>query len=461
MYRILVSDDDPEVLEFISEVLQRAGYEVGTAANGQLAIDELDSNSYDLAITDLNMPEIDGMAVLNHIVTRCQNTLCIILTGYGSIRGSVEAIKIGAFDYVPKPVKSEELLMIVEKAFRYQSLERENMILKDQLRQKYRFENFIGNSPAILKVFEVIEKVADTDSTILITGASGTGKELVARAIHYNSRRRNKPMVTINCGAIPEELLESELFGHEKGAFTSAHKARVGRFEIADGGTIFLDEIGDMSPNLQVKLLRVLQEQKFERVGSAKTLYVDIRVVAATNTDLKEAIAKGAFREDLYYRLNVIPIHVPPLKERKSDIPLLLDFFMHKFTNKKHKHIKGLRPETVAILLKYDWPGNVRELENLIERLVILSNNEMIGTEDLPDNMLEGSEVCAELLDVIIPEGGIPFNTAVEEYERQLILQALNKAKWVKKKAAELLCINRTTLVEKIKKKNIVHPRIN
>lgn len=460
MQKILVVDDDPEILEIISDVLQNAGYEIESALDGRVAIEELENSFYDLVITDLNMPEVDGMGVLKHIVTKFPDTLCIILTGYGTIKGSVEAIKMGAFDYVAKPVKSDEILMVVEKALRYQDLERENILLKDQLRQKYRFENFVGKSPAIQKVFELIEKVADTDSTILITGASGTGKELVARAIHYNSRRRKKLMVTINCGAIPEELLESELFGHEKGAFTSAHKSRIGRFELANGGTIFLDEIGDMSPNLQVKLLRVLQEQKFERVGSTKTLYVDIRIIAATNTDLKEAIKKGAFREDLYYRLNVIPIRVPSLKQRKSDIPLFLDFFLEKFNRRKNKNINGFDPEAISTILRYNWPGNVRELENLVERLVILTSGAVIGVEDLPESIREG-EGENHTFAMTIPDEGIPFGTAVDEYERRLILQALNKTNWVKKKAAELLNINRTTLVEKIKKKNIIRASPN
>ncbi len=460
MQKILVVDDDPEILEIISEVLQNAGYEIESAIDGRVAIEELENSFYDLVITDLNMPEVDGMGVLKRIITKFPDTLCILLTGYGTIKGSVEAIKMGAFDYVAKPVKSDEILMVVKKAIRYQNLERENILLKNQLRQKYRFENFVGKSPAIQKVFELIEKVADTDSTILITGASGTGKELVARAIHYNSRRRKKPMVTINCGAIPEALLESELFGHEKGAFTSAHKSRIGRFELANGGTIFLDEIGDMSPNLQVKLLRVLQEQKFERVGSAKTLYVDIRIIAATNTDLKEAIKKGAFREDLYYRLNVIPIRVPSLRQRKSDIPLFLDFFLEKFNRRKNKNITGFSPEAISTILRYDWPGNVRELENLVERLVILSSDAGIGIDDLPESIRE-SEEKKHTFALTIPDEGIPFSAAVDEYERQLILQALDKTNWVKKKAAEMLNINRTTLVEKIKKKNIVRASPN
>jgi transcriptional regulator with GAF, ATPase, and Fis domain len=277
--------------------------------------------------------------------------------------------------------------MVVKKALKYKLLERENILLRQQLKKKYRFDNFVGDSRPIQQVFELVEKVADTDSTVLITGESGTGKELIARAIHYNSYRRDNPMVVINCGAIPEELLESELFGHEKGAFTGAHKSRIGRFELANEGTIFLDEIGDMSPNLQVKLLRVLQEQKFERVGSTRTIKVDIRVIAATNKNLISVVNKGTFREDLYYRLNVIPIKVPPLRHRKSDIPLLVDFFLKKFNKEKRKHIKELTPKAMDALLQYDWRGNVRELENLLERLVILASGDVIGLEDIPGSV--------------------------------------------------------------------------
>ena len=279
------------------------------------------------------------MKVLRHVLDESPDTICIILTGFGTIKGSVEAIKMGAFDYISKPVKSDEIVIVVEKALKYRHLERENILLKQQLRKKYQFENFIGDSKPIQKVFELIEKVADTDSTVLITGESGTGKELIAKAIHYNSYRRDNPMVVINCGAIPEELLESELFGHEKGAFTGAHKMRVGRFELANGGTIFLDEIGDMSPNLQVKLLRVLQEQKFERVGGTRTLEIDVRIIAATNKNLINAVNRGSFRQDLYYRLNVIPIRVPPLRHRKSDIPLLIDFFFKRIDPRKRNGI--------------------------------------------------------------------------------------------------------------------------
>lgn len=460
LQKILIVDDDSKILDVIASVLRDGGYTVATAANGTKAIRSIDTESYDLVITDLKMPEVDGMMVLKHVVDRSPDTMCIILTGYGTIEGAVEAIKAGAFHYITKPVKSAEIMTVVEKALKYKLLERENILLRQQLRKKYRFENFVGDSKPIQEVFELIEKVADTDSTILITGESGTGKELIAKAIHYNSRRRDNLMVVINCGAIPEELLESELFGHEKGAFTGAHKARMGRFELANGGTIFLDEIGDMSPNLQVKLLRVLQEQQFERVGSTKTIAVDIRVIAATNQDLFSAVNKATFREDLYYRLNVIPINVPPLRERRSDTPLLVDFFIKKFTKEKEKNIKGFTQESMDTLFQYDWPGNVRELENLVERVIILSDSEEIGLDDIPESIRQRAKRM-ESFEVAMPKGDIPFDHAVEEYEKKLILQALEETNWVKTKAAKLLKINRTTLIEKMKKKNLQKPAVS
>jgi DNA-binding NtrC family response regulator len=459
MEKILVVDDDPEILEVIAEMLQQAGYDVDQAGDGRKAIRRIEDDFYDLVITDLNLPKVDGMKILQYIVDQSPETMCVILTGYGTIKGSVEAVKRGAFDYISKPVKSDEILLVVEKALKFRQLERENLVLKQQLRKKYRFENFIGDSKPIQKVFELIERVADTDSTVLITGESGTGKELIAKAIHYNSYRRDNPMIVINCGAIPEELLESELFGHEKGAFTGAHKMRVGRFELANGGTIFLDEIGDMSPNLQVKLLRVLQEQKFERVGGTRTLQIDVRIIAATNKNLISAVNKGTFRQDLYYRLNVIPIKVPPLRLRKSDIPLLVDFFVKKFNKQKRKRMSGFVPEALDALLAYSWPGNVRELENLVERLIILANSDQIEIDDIPGS-IKGKSGRFESIEVKIPKDGIVFDQAVEEYEKKLILQALSETNWVKTKAAKLLNINRTTLIEKMKKKNLSKPAV-
>jgi DNA-binding NtrC family response regulator len=454
MEKILVVDDDTDVLEVISDILNQAEYEVDQAKDGREAIQRVENDFYDLVVTDLNLPQVDGMKVLEYVIDQSPGTMCIIITGYGTIKSSVEAIKKGAFDYISKPIKSDEILLVVEKALKFRQLERENTLLKQQLRKKYQFDNFIGDSKPIQKVFELIERVADTDSTVLITGESGTGKELIAKAIHYNSYRRDKPMIVINCGAIPEELLESELFGHEKGAFTGAHKMRVGRFEMANGGTIFLDEIGDMSPNLQVKLLRVLQEQKFERVGGTRTLEIDVRIIAATNKNLINAVNKGKFRQDLYYRLNVIPMKVPPLRMRKSDIPLLVEFFVAKFNKQKQKHIVGFTQEAMNALMEYSWPGNVRELENLVERLVILASSDKIDLDDVPDS-IKGKGEKVESIEVKIPKDGIVFEHAVEEYEKKLILQALSETNWVKTKAAKLLNINRTTLIEKMKKKNL------
>jgi DNA-binding NtrC family response regulator len=459
MERILVVDDDPEIREGVADVLRQAGYDVDEAKDGKKAIKCIETGSYDLVLTDLNLPKVDGMKVLRHVLDESPDTICIILTGFGTIKGSVEAIKMGAFDYISKPVKSDEIVIVVEKALKYRHLERENILLKQQLRKKYQFENFIGDSKPIQKVFELIEKVADTDSTVLITGESGTGKELIAKAIHYNSYRRDNPMVVINCGAIPEELLESELFGHEKGAFTGAHKMRVGRFELANGGTIFLDEIGDMSPNLQVKLLRVLQEQKFERVGGTRTLEIDVRIIAATNKNLINAVNRGSFRQDLYYRLNVIPIRVPPLRHRKSDIPLLIDFFFKRIEPRKRNGINGFSSKAEDALVAYDWPGNVRELENMVERMSILANGDKIELEDVPDSV-KGKGAKIESIEVTIPKDGIVFDQAVEEYERKLILEALNETNWVKTKAAKLLNINRTTLIEKMKKKKLAKPAV-
>ncbi|MEW6669203.1 MAG: sigma-54 dependent transcriptional regulator [Thermodesulfobacteriota bacterium] len=452
--RILVVDDEAKVRDHFSEFLQREGFEVETAENGEIAIGRLSQGFYDVALIDLNMPKVDGMAVLKHLVDHHHDTVGIILTGYATIRNAVDAMKLGAYDYLAKPVKMEEVLLVVRRALEFRDLRRENLALKKQLKNKYKFENFIGDSPEMNKVFRIIEKVADTDSTVLILGESGTGKELVARAIHYHSRRRDKPLVPVNCGAIPEELLESELFGHEKGAFTHAIKTRIGRFELADGGTIFLDEVAEMSPHLQVKLLRVLQEQEFERLGSAKTVRCDVRILAATNKDLDKLVQEGSFREDLYYRLKVIPIEIAPLRDRRSDIPLLVHYFLESTAKAKKKKIKGISKDVMRSFMAYDWPGNVRELENIIERMVILSEGNTLTIDDLPEKIAQ-RQIPEQPLKARIPDEGISLSNAVNEYERQLILTALEKAEWVKNRAAKLLNMNRTTLVEKIKKQGL------
>ena len=455
--RILIIDDSHDVCAHLAEYLRAESYEVETATEGAAGISLLESSFYDIVLTDLKMPGVDGMEVLRYLKEHAPESVCIILTGYGTIRNSVEAIKMGAFDYLTKPVKLDEILITIQRALEHRDLKRENINLRNQLKKKYQFENIIGDSESIEKIFETVEKVADTDSTILVLGESGTGKELIAKAIHYNSYRREGPFVPVNCAAIPSELLESELFGHEKGAFTNAIRTRIGRFELANGGTLFLDEIGDMSPNLQGKLLRVLQERQFDRVGGIKTIRTDIRVIAATHQNPKKRVEEGKFREDLYYRLNVIPIEIPPLRKRVSDIPLLVRHFIDQFNKSKKREIQDIDAEALKRLMQYPWPGNVRELENVIERVVILSSNDVLTVDDLPEKFQSLGET-SQVVSMGIPEEGISLDSAVSEFERTLILQALNKTGWVKNKAAQLLNLNRTTLIEKIKRQNLRRP---
>jgi len=455
--KILVVDDEKKIREFFSDALRSKDFEVETAKNGEVAIKMIDQNFYDVALIDLNMPKIDGMFVMKYLTENAPDSIGIILTGYATIKNAVEAMKLGAFDYLAKPVKMEEVLLIINRALEFRNLKRENLALKNQLKKKYQFENFVGDSPEMSKVFRIIEKVADTNSTILILGESGTGKELVAKALHYHSMRRDKSIIPVNCGAIPEDLLESELFGHEKGAFTNAIRTRIGRFELANGGTIFLDEIGEMSPHLQVKLLRILQEHEFERLGGTKTIKCDTRILAATNKDLDKLVQDGKFREDLYYRLKVIPIEIPPLRERRSDIPLLVHHFLEVISQSKGKEVYGISKEVVNTLTEYDWPGNVRELENIIERMVILSESSTLTLQDLPDKIMKRWPED-NTTDQLIPDTGISLNNSINEYERLLIVRALEKADWVKNRAAKLLNMNRTTLVEKIKKQGIQKP---
>jgi DNA-binding NtrC family response regulator len=458
--KVLVVDDETKIREQFSEVLQGEGFNVETAENGEVAVEKIDQGFFDVALIDLNMPKVDGMTVLKHLVENVPDSVGIILTGYASIRNAVEAMKLGAYDYLAKPAKMEEVVMVIRRALELRDLRRENFSLKRQLKKKYQFSNFIGDSPQMQKVFRIIEKVADTDSTVLILGESGTGKELVARAIHYHSYRRDKSLIPVNCGAIPAELLESELFGHEKGAFTNAIRTRIGRFELAHGGTIFLDEVAEMSPHLQVKLLRVLQEQEFERLGATKTIKCDVRILAATNKVLEKAVESGSFREDLYYRLKVIPIQLPPLRDRRGDIPLLIHHFLAGTSSAKKKKIRGISKDVIKAMEQYEWPGNVRELENVIERMIILCEGDYLGMEDLPEKI--GSRPSPiQTIRGAIPDGGLSLNHAVNEYEKQLIINALEKAGWVKNRAAKLLKMNRTTLVEKIKKQGIETPQFN
>ncbi len=458
---VLIVEDNPVEAEILQEILQEAGYHTEVAFDGDEGIQKLEDSFYDVVITDLSMPRVGGIEVLEYIVEHTPETVCIILTGHGSIKSAVEAIKKGAYEYLTKPLRREEILLAIEKALETRRLRRENEYLRRRLWQEWGYGEIIGKSQAMRRVFSLIERVADTDSTVLILGESGTGKELVARAIHRASLRRAGPFIPVNCGAIPEELLESELFGHERGAFTGAIKTRLGRFELAHGGTIFLDEVAEMSPKLQVKLLRVLQERSFERVGGTRSIKVDIRVIAATNRDLEKEVREGRFREDLYYRLNVIPIPLPPLRERKEDIPLLVEHFISRFAQQKGREVRSIEQEALELLLQHDWPGNVRELENVIERMIILAEDTVLTKTDVPEYIRGRLEQrpLRSFEDLEIPEEGIHLPTLVSEFEKRLILKALDKTGWVKNRAAKLLHINRTTLIEKMKKQKIMTPR--
>ncbi|MCX7816629.1 MAG: sigma-54 dependent transcriptional regulator [Syntrophales bacterium] len=449
---VLVVEDDELNRNNLKEMLESWGYRVLACADGKEAIDVFFRDNFDVVVTDLRMPHMDGLELLKVIKDTKSDQIVIVVTGYGSIQTAVDAMKMGAFDFITKPLKEDLVKITLSRAVSYAQLKEENVLLRDSLREKFDFGKLIGYSEPMKKIFEKIQKVALTDSTVLIQGESGTGKELVARAIHYNSDRKNKPLVTVNCAAIPQDLLESELFGHEKGAFTGAIRSRPGRFEIADGGTIFLDEIGDMSPALQVKILRVLQEKQFERIGGIKTMTVDVRIIAATNQDLAELVRQKRFREDLFYRINVIPIHLPPLRERGTDIAILANHFLKKFNQQKKKNVKHIEPRAMEALMSYPWPGNVRELENLIEMLVVMKETGSITLEDLPEKFHSTATEKTTIKDFSIPEEGIDLQKTVQEYEKALILEALEKCKGVKNKAAKLLNIKRTTLVEKIKR---------
>lgn len=462
LHRILIVDDEPALCAALFRALNRPGLQVFTAASYQEALSLAHSKEpLDLALIDLRLPDGNGMNLMNELMKYHPHIRIIILTGYGTIDLAVEATRRGAIHFITKPFNVDEVTSLVEKTLFKESPSPANLSVKSShaLRQKYLFENIVGQSPEMLSVLGLIERVAESDSTVLITGESGTGKELVAKAIHFNSRRANKPFIPINCGAIPAELLESELFGHVKGAFTGAIANRIGRFEMADGGTLFLDEIGDMSPHLQVKLLRVLQERCFEALGSTKTISTNVRVLAATNANLDEAVEQGRFREDLFYRLNVIPITVPPLRQRRSDIPILFQHFMDQFNRNRSRKLTGVSAEAMDFLVRYNWPGNIRELENLVERLSILKGEGLIEVGDLPIKYKQDpSPEMAISSNQEIPLSGMDFNSAVDQFENSLILQALEKTGWNRNQAAILLRLNRTTLVEKIKKKGLAPP---
>jgi DNA-binding NtrC family response regulator len=448
---ILVVDDEPLVRGSLTELLTLSGYTVSAANNGKEAIDFLKNYTVDLVISDIKMPEMDGTQLLKQIKKDHQDTPVIMITGYGSIENAVEAVKEGAYDYITKPIVDSEIKLVIERLLKERQLQEENIKLKEQLSasQRTRFHNVVGKDEKMQKIYSLIEAIAKTRATVLIQGESGTGKRIIAHAIHkYNSVEREKPFVEVSCGALTETLLEGELFGHVKGAFTGAIRDRIGRFELADGGTIFLDEIDAFSPALQVKLLRVLQEGEFERVGDTKTLKVDVRVIAATNQNLQDLIAKATFRMDLYYRLNIIAIDLPPLRERKNDIPLLAEDFILKHSEHINKKIEGLSDEALAILKSYQWPGNVRELENVIERAIILSQGPVITPVDLPEylhKLRDTNQLTSE-------ENYLKLREALKSPEKDLILKALETVNWSRNDAASALGINRTTLYKKMRK---------
>ncbi len=454
MDKILVVDDERSMRDFLSIMLKKAGYDVTTAADGDEAVKILHKDIFDLVITDLKMPKVDGLQVLKTVKELSPDTVVIVITAFASTETTVEAMKEGAYDYITKPFQNDEMKIRIKKALEKRRLSAENILLKKQLKDRAVFDNIVGKSEKMEKVFELVRKVSDSMSNILIYGDSGTGKELIARAIHFNSRKKDKPFVTINCGALPEGLLESELFGHMKGSFTGAVFNKEGLFEVANGGTIFLDEVGETSPAIQVKLLRVLQDKEFKRVGGTKEIKVDVRIITATNRDLSKAVSEGKFREDLYYRLNVIPITLPPLRERTDDIPLLADHFLNKFNKALNKNVKGFSQTTMELFRNYEWRGNVRELENVIERAVALSNSEIITPEYLPD-ILRDSSRSSSAIPVNIPQEGLDLEGLIGDIEKELLLKALEKTNWIKKDAAKLLHLNFRSFRYRLDKYNL------
>ncbi len=461
MHRILVIDDEQSIRDLLKDFLQTKGFEVSTASDGESGLTLLKENTFDLFLLDLMMPGISGLDVLRQRESEKIDIPCIVITAHASVQTAVEAMKLGAFDYISKPFVLEDIHLAITRLLDYSRLQEENRSLKSELKKKNTLnkralDRIIGTSDSIQSVIKFVEKIADSDSTVLVTGESGTGKELIAKNIHYSSSRAGKPFVPLNCAAIPKDILESELFGHEKGAFTGAVSTRIGRFELANQGTLLLDEIGELAPALQVKLLRVLQEKEFERVGGIKTIKTDARIIAATNRDLEKAVKDGEFREDLYYRLNVIPLKLPPLRKMKEDIPMMIDHFITHMSKRKGRAAPTISAETMKFLTGYNWPGNVRELENLVERMLILKEGEVVSPDDLPERMRSGAvDRKSVSREQALSSDGVDLNIMLDEIENNMIIQALEISRGVKSKAANLLGLNRTTLIEKMKKKAI------
>jgi two-component system response regulator PilR (NtrC family) len=450
---IHVIDDEPIIHEVLSQLLTSEGYDVELSSSGEEALEKHSSQFFDVTLLDLLMPGLDGIEVLKGIKKVDPQAIVIIITAYASVESAISAMKMGAYDYIQKPFKHEELLIIIARALEHKSLRDENIRLKDELSRRYGFDKLIGQSQPIQKIFDLIRATAPTRSTILIQGESGTGKELVARAIHQNSERRHFPFVVVNSGSLPPDLLESHLFGHVKGAFTGAVSQKSGLFETADRGSIFFDEISSVGLETQAKLLRVMQDKEFMRLGGTKTIRVDARIIAATNADLEELIGRKAFRQDLFYRLNVIKIELPPLRERKDDLPLLVNHFIDIYSRENKKEIEGISDDVLEILKGYDWPGNVRELENLIERAIVLSKSKLITRNTLPPFLLNRRPESGDIPAAVAGEQG--FKEQIQDYQKKVILNALRRAKGVQKKAARSLGLKPTTLNEMIKRLKI------
>ena len=435
--RILVVDDELSMREVLGITLGREGYEVMLADGGEAALRALDDVTFDLVVTDLRMRGVDGLAVLRAVRERAPGTAVVMLTAFASTDTAVEAMKLGAYDYVTKPFKLDELQLTIASALERKRLREENQALRRQLQRERGVGSFVGRSRQMLEVFETIRKIADTASNVMITGETGTGKELVAQAIHHESPRASRPFVSVNCGAIPEALMESELFGHTRGAFTGAVNDARGLFAAADGGTLFLDEITEIAPSVQVKLLRAIQERSIRRVGDTRDVRVDVRLIAASNRDLATVVSEGALREDLFYRLNVIPVHLPPLRERRDDIPLLVNHFVQKLARETGRDVRGISPEALTLLEGYRWPGNVRELENAIERAIVLGGGPILGVDALPAELLKPSTMRDVALE--IPPEGLDLEATLESIEQRLLQAALERSGGVQTRAAELL----------------------
>jgi two-component system response regulator PilR (NtrC family) len=438
--RVLVVDDEQSMRDLLAIMLRQAGYEVSVADGGEAAIERLKAESFDLVLTDLRMRKVDGLTVLKAAKEHAPRTVVLVVTAYASTETAVEAMKLGAYDYITKPFKLDELKVTVANALERRRLREENLALKRQLLRERGFENFVGRSPKILDVFETIRKTADSGSTVMITGESGTGKELVAQALHWESNRRGGPFVSVNCGAVPETLMESELFGHVKGAFTGAVSSTEGLFAAADGGTLFLDEITEIPHTVQVKLLRAVQERQIRRVGDTRDVKIDVRLIAASNRDLGRAVSDGLLREDLFYRLNVIPIHLPPLRDRREDIPLLIAHFIKKLSHEVGRPVRGVAPDALAVLEQYHWPGNIRELENVVERAIVLGSSELLEADGLPASLRQPRD--RQDVPLELPAEGIDLEAMLDRIEHRYMQLALERVGGVQTRAAELLRVS-------------------